>query len=64
METKGSGNLRQSVLKCLYSGISDLQLNLFQKTAREAICSKTQSPLLPQRRVTDHTGNRHQRIVG
>ena len=37
------------------SGSLVLEHNLFQKTVREAICSKTTSLLSPERRVTDHT---------
>ena len=33
-----------------------LELNSFYKTVQEAICSKTESPLFPDRHMTDCTG--------
>ena len=41
---------------CTYSGTSVLGLNLFQKTLREVIRSKTKSFLLPDRCMSDHPG--------
>lgn len=38
-----------------YCGISILEINSLQKTAQEAICSQTESPLLPERCMNDHT---------
>ena len=40
----------------MHSGTPAVKLNLFWKTVSEAICSKTESPLSPERCMTDHTG--------
>ena len=39
-----------------YSGTSAPELNSFWKTFQEVNCSKTDSPLSPERCMTDHTG--------
>ena len=43
-------------LSYLYNGTLILELNLFWKTIQGAIYLKTESPLLPKRCGTDHTG--------